>query len=90
MVEVGVHGMTRFVVEFESARPPTEISRLPLRERPATRRIRSIPDRSGQHGDYADARAHLDDALTWAQDSNKARTETIQDGKGSSLVYGVA
>lgn len=25
-------------------------------------------------------------ALTWAQDSNKARTETIQDGKGSSLV----
>ena len=98
------------------------------------------------HGDYADARAHLDDALnllancadvyarcdnanrrlcnqaftkiyideddqlrvennrpfemlldpqinanalTWAQDSNKARTETIQDGKGSSLVRGV-
>ena len=30
VVEVGVHGMTRFVVEFESARPPTEISRLPL------------------------------------------------------------
>lgn len=28
-------------------------------------------------------------ALTWAQDSNKARTETIQDGKGSSLVCGV-
>lgn len=28
-------------------------------------------------------------ALTWAQDSNKARTETIQDGKGSSLVRGV-
>ena len=25
-------------------------------------------------------------ALTWAQDSNKARTETIDDGKGSSLV----
>ncbi len=24
-------------------------------------------------------------ALTWAQDSNKARTETIDDGKGSSL-----
>ena len=98
------------------------------------------------HGDYADARAHLDDALnllancadvyarcdnanrrlcnqaftkiyideddqlrvennrpfemlldpeinanalTWAQDSNKARTETIDDGKGSSLVRGV-
>ena len=28
-------------------------------------------------------------ALTWAQDSNKARTETIDDGKGSSLVRGV-
>ncbi len=28
-------------------------------------------------------------ALTWAQDSNKARTETIEDGKGSSLVRGV-
>ncbi len=99
------------------------------------------------HGDYADARAHLDDALnllancaevyercdnanrrlcnqafftkiyideddqlrvennrpfemlldpqinanalTWAQDSNKARTETIDDGRGSNLVRGV-
>ena len=28
-------------------------------------------------------------ALTWAQDSNEARTETIDDGKGSSLVRGV-
>ena len=28
-------------------------------------------------------------ALTWAQDSNKARTETIDDGKGSNLVRGV-
>ncbi len=28
-------------------------------------------------------------ALTWTQDSNKARTETIDDGKGSSLVCGV-
>ena len=28
-------------------------------------------------------------ALTWAQDNNKARTETIDDGKGSSLVRGV-
>lgn len=27
-------------------------------------------------------------ALTWAQDSNKARTETIDDGKGSSLCVG--
>ncbi|WP_460743397.1 helix-turn-helix transcriptional regulator [Mariniluteicoccus endophyticus] len=27
--------------------------------------------------------------ITWAQDSNKARTETIDDGKGSSLVRGV-
>ena len=25
-------------------------------------------------------------ALTWTNDSNKARTETINDGKGSSLV----
>ena len=28
-------------------------------------------------------------ALTWAQDSNKARTETIDDGRGSNLVRGV-
>ena len=28
-------------------------------------------------------------ALTWAQDSDKARTETIDDGKGSSPVRGV-
>ena len=28
-------------------------------------------------------------ALTWAQDSNMARTETIDDGKGSNLVRGV-
>lgn len=28
-------------------------------------------------------------ALTWAQESNKARTGTIDDGKGSSLVRGV-
>lgn len=28
-------------------------------------------------------------ALTWAQDSNKARTETGDDSKGSSLVCGV-
>ena len=27
-------------------------------------------------------------ALTWAQDSNKARTETIDDGRGSNLVRG--
>lgn len=28
-------------------------------------------------------------ALAWAQDSNKARTDTIDDGQGSSLVHGV-
>ena len=28
-------------------------------------------------------------ALTWAQNGNKARTETIDDGKGSNLVRGV-
>ena len=45
-----------------------------------------MPDRSGQHSGYADARAHLTNALACAQDSKKARTETIQDGKGPSLV----
>lgn len=33
-----------------------------------------------------DARAHLTNAPAWADDSKKARTETIQDGKGSSLI----
>lgn len=28
-------------------------------------------------------------ALTWVQDSDKARTRTIEDGKGPSLVGGV-
>ena len=28
-------------------------------------------------------------ALTWAQDSNKTRTKTIDDGKGASLVHRV-
>ena len=41
------------------------------------------------HGDVTDAKVHLDDTLTWAQDSDKTRTEAIDDGKGSSLVRGV-
>lgn len=47
-----------------------------------------MPDRSGQHSGYADARAHLTNALACAQDSKKARTETIHDGKVRALYEG--